>query len=401
MAIILIPENPQERNVLAAIRSLGRKKHEIHVAYPVDNIRLKNRYLNTVIKSRYISNLNYIPHPLSNTKAFLNEIFRMIRQKEYDVLMPFTSKTFPVVSLHSKELSRHTNLICCDYATYSKANDKEKITSIASKLGLPVPNSICPNSLEEVSTQIRRLNFPVVIKARVGSGMQKGLRYAKNVEEVFKGYEEISSHQSIEGIKEFHRPLIQEYIPGKIYDALYYYHDGNLVASLTQRREITNPLSGGPGVQNVTVKDRKLHDYGKTLLDGLKWHGPAQVEVKFDPRDKEFKLLEINPKFWGTLDLSIKCGVNFPEIAVDSALNGLIRYAINRKVDPGLRYRWLVSFVKSHRAAGVSRRKIMGSLINRVHYSDLDFNDPLPTFYNLFLAVRSFLGKKDQIRSYI
>ena len=175
MAIILIPENPLERNVLAAIRTLGRKGHEIHVAYPVDNIKLKNRYLNTAVKSRYINRLDYIPHPLSSTKAFLDEIFNMIRQRKYDVLMPFTSKTFPVVSLHSKELSRYTNLICCDYATYSKANDKEKITSIAAKLGLPVPNSICPNSVEELSAQIGRLKLPVVIKARINSGMQKGL----------------------------------------------------------------------------------------------------------------------------------------------------------------------------------------------------------------------------------
>jgi predicted ATP-grasp superfamily ATP-dependent carboligase len=399
MAVILIPENPLERNVLAAIRTLGRKGHEIHVAYPVDNIRLKNRYLNAVIKSRYIYKLNYIPHPLSSTKAFFDEIFKMIRQEKYDVLMPFTSKTFPVISLHSEELSRYTNHICCDYATYSKANDKEKITSIASEFDLPVPKSIWPKSFEEIATQISHLDFPVVIKARIGSGMQKGLRYAKNLEEAIKGYKEISSQKSIEGVKEFHRPLIQEYIPGKIYDALYYYHNGNLVASLTQCREITNPISGGPGVQNVTVKDGKLHDYGKTILDGLRWHGPAQVELKLDPRDNQFKLLEVNPKFWGTLDLSIKCGVNFPAMAVDLALNGLIRHDMNKEIGPGLRYRWLVSFVKTHRAAGFPRRKIIRSLINRVQYNDLDFNDPLPTFYNIALAVRSLLKKKDQIRS--
>jgi predicted ATP-grasp superfamily ATP-dependent carboligase len=385
--------------VLAAIRTLGRKGHEIHVAYPVDNTRSKRRYTEAVVKSRYISRLHHIPHPLQSTESFLNKISKMIRQRKYDVLMPFTAKTFPLVSLHSETLSRYTKLICCDYAKYSKANDKEKITSIASKLGLPVPNSICPNSVEELSAQIARLKLPVVIKARINSGMQKGLRYAKNEDEAIEAYKEMSSQRSIEGVREFYRPLIQEYIPGRIYDALYYYHNGNLVASLTQCREITIPLSGGPGVQNVTVKNRNLHEYGKILLDGLKWHGPAQVEVKLDPRDNQFKLLEINPKFWGTLDLSIKCGVNFPEMAVVLALNGSIKHDMNKEIDPGLRYRWLVSFIKSHRAAGVPRRKIIGSLINRVQYSDLDFSDPLPTLYNILLAVRSFLRKKDQIRS--
>jgi len=397
MAVILIPENPLERNVLAAIRTLGQKGHEIHVAYPVDNARSKRRYIEAVVKSRYISRLHHIPHPLQSPESFLNKISKMIRQRKYDVLMPFTAKTFPLVSLHSETLSRYTKLICCDYSTYSRANDKEKITSIASKLGLPVPNSICPNSVEELSAQIARLKLPVVIKARINSGMQKGLRYAKNVDEAIVAYREMSGQKSIEGVREFYRPLIQEYIPGKIYDALYYYHNGNLVASLTQCREITIPLSGGPGVQNVTVKNRNLHEYGKILLDGLKWHGPAQVEVKLDPRDNLFKLLEINPKFWGTLDLSIKCGVNFPEMAVDLALNGEMKEKINRKFDQGIRYRWLVSFINAYMAEGIPRRKIITRLISRVEHSDLEIRDPLPTIYNIFLAVMVLLRQKRHV----
>jgi len=37
MTSVLIPENPMERNVLAAIRAFGRKGHSIHIAYPVEN----------------------------------------------------------------------------------------------------------------------------------------------------------------------------------------------------------------------------------------------------------------------------------------------------------------------------------------------------------------------------
>ena len=51
MARILIPENPLERNVLAAIRTLGQKGHEIHVAYPVDNEKSKRKYFGKVLIS--------------------------------------------------------------------------------------------------------------------------------------------------------------------------------------------------------------------------------------------------------------------------------------------------------------------------------------------------------------
>ncbi len=47
----------------------------------------------------------------------------------------------------------------------------------------------------------------------------------------------------------------------------------------------------------------------------------ALVEFK---RDNEgiYKLLEINPKFWGSLDLAIASGVNFPKLIVDCIKRG-------------------------------------------------------------------------------
>jgi len=383
MAKILIPENPMERNVLAAIRSLGRKGHKLDIAYPVGKANSKRLYLEKLLNSRYIRHISYIPDSLITPDSFIAHIIKLLRERDYDILMPFTSRTFPLISLHNKELKKYTKLICSDYQTYSKANDKEIIASIAKKLGLPVPKSICPSTIDELKEQISHLEFPVAVKARVNCGMQKGLRYAHNMNELISTYREISHQQSIKGLKEFNRPLIQEYIPGKIYDALYYYYNGGLIAYFTQCRKITSPLSGGPGVQNITIKDKKLFDYGKMLLDALNWHGPAMVEVKLDPRDNQYKLLEINPKFWGTLDLSMKCGVNFPEIALDLALYGKLQDEEGYDFQEGLEYRWLVPFVKAHRAAGYSRSEIIKKMAERVEFNDVDYNDLGPTVYNI------------------
>ena len=41
------------------------------------------------------------------------------------------------------------------------------------------------------------------------------------------------------------------------------------------------------------------------LLDSLNWNGPAMVEFKLDQNLNEYKLIEINPKLWGSLDLTI------------------------------------------------------------------------------------------------
>lgn len=55
-----------------------------------------------------------------------------------------------------------------------------------------------------------------------------------------------------------------------------------------------------------------LLDAGLRLLDALAWHGVAMVEFKRDRRTGEFMLIEINAKFWGSTELALRAGVNFP-----------------------------------------------------------------------------------------
>jgi hypothetical protein len=74
------------------------------------------------------------------------------------------------------------------------------------------------------------------------------------------------------------------------------------------------------------------------MLDALKWHGIAMVEFRQDSRDGEYKLMEINPKFWGSLDLALAAGADFPadlcRIAVGETLQFTDEY------DRNLRFQW-------------------------------------------------------------
>jgi len=61
-------------------------------------------------------------------------------------------------------------------------------------------------------------------------------------------------------------------------------------------------MTGGPSTVAESIYDEELKRQGLLLLEALNWHGVAMVEFKKDSRDNEFKLMEINPKFWGSLD---------------------------------------------------------------------------------------------------
>jgi hypothetical protein len=71
------------------------------------------------------------------------------------------------------------------------------------------------------------------------------------------------------------------------------------------------PPSGGPSTAAASYYSPRLEELGVKLLSALKWNGVAMVEFKFDIHRQDFVLMEINGKFWGSLELALRSGVNF------------------------------------------------------------------------------------------
>lgn len=157
-----------------------------------------------------------------------------------------------------------------------------------------------------MSISLREWLPPVVIKSRRSSGgAGVYVKVAFNLGQFIKCYRDISFLKSVAGIDIFEKPVVQEYIPGKTHDYLGMFNKGVLRACLTRVREVTYPLYAGTGAVNRTTDFNELKELRTKLLTCAGYHGAAQLETKLDPRDGRFKLIEINPKLWGTLDLSI------------------------------------------------------------------------------------------------
>jgi predicted ATP-grasp superfamily ATP-dependent carboligase len=104
------------------------------------------------------------------------------------------------------------------------------------------------------------------------------------------------------------------------------------------RRIREYPPTGGASCCAQSFYDPKLMDYGVRLLDRLNWHGVAMVEFRYDTRDHDYKILEVNPKFWGSLDLALASGVDFPYYVCQMANGESIEYS--EDYDRSLRFHW-------------------------------------------------------------
>jgi predicted ATP-grasp superfamily ATP-dependent carboligase len=119
-----------------------------------------------------------------------------------------------------------------------------------------------------------------------------------------------------------HEPIVQEHIQGPEYGFFALFNNGQLKAKFQHKRLLSMSYTGGASVLRISVYFKELDDLGIKLLKALNWHGPAMVEFKFDSRDKKFKLMEINPRFWGSLSVAIDSGVDFPYLYYQIAANG-------------------------------------------------------------------------------
>jgi len=91
------------------------------------------------------------------------------------------------------------------------------------------------------------------------------------------------------------------------------------------------PIEGGPSTLGEGVEHPLIMELGLSLLRSLNWVGVGMVEFKIDPRDGIPKLMEVNPRFWGSLQLAIASGVDFPCL--------LLRMARRENFEPVLRYK--------------------------------------------------------------
>ena len=380
---ILIPEQ-MGRNVLAAIRSLGRRGHRITLALPEvrndDRPSALLRSVERLSRSRYVSDVRTISSPMESIDAYVEGIVELARQARFDAVLPFSHATCGAAAYGKGHIEQYAGLPSGDLAHFMEFHNKLNAVRLAESVGVPVPETHCPENRQQLEELANNLRYPVVVKARIGCGVRLGVRYASNAHELLVKYTEVESNESYHFLDDFSRPLVQEYIPGQIHDVATICSHGRLRGALTQLRAITYPLSGGVGAVNVTTDEPEMLEMAKRLLETAGWHGPALVEFKLDPRDNTYKLLEINPKFWGTTDLSIKAGIDFPQMACEIARDGDTMPQFDYRV--GLTYRWATGYELLCVAQAPHKMKALaqyaGRFFKRKTVYDFSFLDPMP-----------------------
>lgn len=385
MANILIPEYLGQQ-VVSGIRSLASQGDTCDIAWKLPKFF-------PLYKSRFIRNSYQITPSGADDRKYIEDIKNICNENHYDIALPFGNDSYYAFAKHGDALKGSVNFLVPSTEAFLIAHDKSKTSKFCESIGIKVPliyEVANDSDLTHIANQVR---FPVVIKAKSGSGVNAGLRYANNKEELRQKYYEIASQESTTGSSNY-QPFIQEYIPGFIHDACTLTVNGNVATILTQVRRVMYPIYGGVGAINYTTHDPELTALARKVLEALKWNGPAQIEFKYDHRDQTYKLIEINPKLWGTTALSIKAGVSFPCLIRDVLMG---KKVVQQNYLSNIQYIFLFPQAT---AAYLQLRKIISIKDWKPKhpfaktYIDFELSDPMPDIYRIIRTMKMVISKK-------
>jgi predicted ATP-grasp superfamily ATP-dependent carboligase len=300
---------------LAITRYLGKQACEVYV---ISSIRHAVSF-----RSRYCQKGLIAPRPAQEV-AYIEFLHQLVANDTFDLLIPVGYQSTLAIVRNSKYLSRFVKTELADFDRMKVASDKRKTYELAEKIGVPYPRTSYPQTFEEAEKLSQDLEYPLVIK-QIFEGVRKKVEYAFNSEQFMRKYYAMCQQDSLE---QGNLPMVQEYVHGDVvYSFAALYQNGQCKRIFMFKEIRSIPVKGGSASYAESFYDQRLKEYGLRLLDELNWHGVSHVEFKQEHNTGALKLMEINPKFWASLDVALQAGMNFPYYLCEIASGKELAYS--------------------------------------------------------------------------
>jgi predicted ATP-grasp superfamily ATP-dependent carboligase len=256
-----------------------------------------------------------VPDPLDEPGGFGSAVLECLRQRSIDALIPVTEASLRVL-LPLRPRLGDVLLPFADVETFERVSDKKAILQAASELGLFVPEQV--SLADRDSAAGLSLSFPLVLKPWVSVVHEEGRNRKLHVVHVSSPAE---LEDSLDALPDAAFPVLaQRRIVGPGAGIFLLTWDGRTRAVFAHRRIREKPPSGGVSSYRESIHvPPEWVEQAERLLERVGWRGVAMVEFKIDRDTGRPYLMEVNGRFWGSLQLAIDAGVDFPRLLLDVA----------------------------------------------------------------------------------
>jgi predicted ATP-grasp superfamily ATP-dependent carboligase len=199
-----------------------------------------------------------------------------------------------------------------DWDTTKWVWDKRNTYRLANELGIPTPLTWHPNRLEDLEDITTQPPFAVKPAIKEHFFYATGVKAwkANNVGELRDLFLRAARQVGTGEV------MIQDLIPGDGRQQFAYcafFKGGEAIGKMVVRRTRQHPPEFGRASTFVETVDLPiLEELSERFLRAIDYYGLVELEYKLDPRDGQFRLLDVNGRTWGYHSLGYAAGVDFP-----------------------------------------------------------------------------------------
>lgn len=275
----------KELVVVLAERATIIEKALLRLIYFNCNILVGEQYKSfEKIANKINSTLVFLPIEESSINAFLIQLQNRPKlNKKYKYLLP-------------------------PLETFSLSRNKSELNVWCEKNQIPSPKNYTNSDLLKGNYKL-----PLIFKPAIGSG-SRGIIFARNKKDLEKISLPLESY------------VIQECLtnPVNVEACFILAQRGKIVSAYTHQRIRTHPKTGGVSVFSKMSYNKKIIKQCNAVVDKLSYSGLMMIEFIWDENAKTYKLIEVNPRVWGSILLSECSGLKF--------INNYIRLCLGKDV---------------------------------------------------------------------
>lgn len=391
---------------LGSDESIYGSAREIHECYGVKSTILAAAEPLTATKNSEIVDIKLIPG-INNDPIFINELTKIgqkiQKNNEAMILVGSGDKYAALIAKHKTELSQYFKIPYIDYDRMIELNHKETFEPLAATYGLAMPATRRITVADVQREVVSDWGYPVILKSD---------NSVEWMDLYFPGHKKI---YFIKSTKELNDVIglaydngytgtftMQDMIPGD--DSF----ERNLTAYIDQKHKVRvismgHALIEDPGPQGRGNHMAIMPDYNEAIyqqyvgfLESLKITGFVNFDLKYDQRDKTFKVFEMNVRlgrsnFWASLN-----GVNWMQYLIadyDGTLpDSKVVFANANKnewqVWLAITPRLFKKYVRQNEATDYARELIAAGRYGYTYKYQADWN--YHRFMNYFKANRNF-----------
>ena len=291
--------SPHHHGALGIFRSLGV------LGVPV--YAVEDAQFSPPLRSRYCRGVFHWNVRAAAPQASVASLLRISENfSTRPILIPTSDATATLVQEAAEQLQEAYRFPVLPRGLVGRLSSKRELFLLCRAYGHPTPGAAFPQSRGEVVQFLKKTVFPIVLKGiddRVILGQAKvAMHIVRSADELLHCYDSLEGQQQ-------QNVMLQEYIPGNA-DSVwmfngYFNEKSECLAGFTGRKLRQRPLATGITTLGICLRNAVAERPIRELLSSVGYRGIVDIGCRFDARDGQYKLLDVNPRIGCTFRLFV------------------------------------------------------------------------------------------------